>query len=33
VIDAVYALDAAREAFMRMEDGAHVGKVCINLLN
>ena len=33
VIDAVYALDAAREAFSRMEDGAHVGKVCIDLLN
>jgi NADPH:quinone reductase-like Zn-dependent oxidoreductase len=32
VIDAVYPFDEAPKAFSRMEDGAHVGKVCIDML-
>lgn len=30
VIDTVFPLDAAREAFLRIENAAHVGKVCIS---
>jgi NADPH:quinone reductase-like Zn-dependent oxidoreductase len=32
VIDSVYGFNSVRDAFARLENGAHVGKVCINFL-